>query len=103
MLAEFYAREGRDPTTKEHGALGRRAAADTRGHKTGAGVADLRSRWLDEAARVGVTPESLTDGIGAAALAQPAQRRGVVVDDVIAEVTEHRSAWHRLDGAAGDL
>ena len=37
----------------------REAAADTRGHKTGNGVADLRTRWRSEAADVGVTPETL--------------------------------------------
>ena len=43
-LAEFWTREGRDPTPKERGALGRQAAADTRGHKSGHGVGDLRAQ-----------------------------------------------------------
>ena len=46
-LAEFWTREGRDPTPKERGALGRQAAADTRGHKSGHGVGDLRARWSE--------------------------------------------------------
>ena len=75
-LAEFWAREGRDPTPKERGALGREAAADTRGHKTGNSVPDLRARWLDEAAAVGVTPASLTTSIGEAARAQPGAAAG---------------------------
>ena len=82
-LAEFWAREGRDPTPKERGALGREAAADTRGHKTGNGVPDLRARWLDEAAAVGVTPASLNTNIRVAASAGP-ERQRVVIDDVIA-------------------
>ena len=56
-LAEFWTREGRDPTPKERGALGRQAAADTRGHKSGHGIDDLRARWLEEAAEIGVTPD----------------------------------------------
>ena len=96
-LAEFWAREGRDPTPKERGALGRQAAQDTRGHKTGNGVPDLRSRWLHEAAAVGVTPESLRNSIRAAALAQPPERQRVIAEDIIDAVTERRSAWHRLD------
>ena len=57
-VAEFYAREGRDPTRWERAALTREAAADTRAHKTGNGVPDLKTRWLAEAANVGVTPRT---------------------------------------------
>lgn len=96
-LAEFHTREGRDPTPKERGALGRQAAEDTRGHKTGHGVADLRSHWLTEAAAVGVTPESLRDCIEQAAMARPPQRQRMVIEEVIDAVTQRRSAWHRLD------
>ena len=97
MLAEFSAREGRDPTTKEFGAMGRQAAQDTRGHKTGIGVVDLRSRWLAEAAAVGITPDQLGARFREAAVAHPAEQGRVVIGDVIAAVTETRSAWHRLD------
>ena len=96
-LAEFWTREGRDPTPKERGALGREAAEDTRGHKSGNGVVDLRSRWHAEAAAVGVTPASLRTSIRAAALAQPHERQRVIIEDVIDAVTERRSAWHRFD------
>ena len=65
-LDEFYAREGRDPTRFERAALEREAAADTRAHKTGNGVPDLRTRWLTEAADLGVTPDSLVASITAA-------------------------------------
>jgi len=96
-LAEFHTREGRDPTPKERGALGRQAAEDTRGHKTGHGVIDLRSRWQAEAADVGVTPESLRDSIEQAALVSPLERQQIVIDDVVDAVGQRRSAWHRLD------
>ena len=45
-LTEFYQREGRDPSRFERAALGREAAVDTRAHKTGNGVPDLKTRWL---------------------------------------------------------
>jgi conjugative relaxase-like TrwC/TraI family protein len=96
-LAEFHTRERRDPTPKERGALGREAAEDTRGHKTGHRVADLRSRWLDEAADVGVTAKSIRDGIEQAAVARPSQRQRVVIEDVIDAVCQRRSAWHGFD------
>jgi conjugative relaxase-like TrwC/TraI family protein len=96
-LAEFWAREGRDPTPKERGALGREAAADTRGNKTGNDVTDLRSRWRTEAAIVGVTAEALTADIDLAARAQPTERQQIAISDVVAELAERRSAWHRLD------
>ncbi len=97
MLAEFWDREGRDPTPKERGALGRQASADTRGHKTGNGAPDLRSRWLTEAAAVGVTPASLTAGIRTAAHTRTTERQHVSVGDVVDTVAARRSAWHRLD------
>ena len=58
---EFRARQGREPTRWEHAALTREAAVDTRAHKSGNGVADLRSRWLDEAAAVGWDAPALID------------------------------------------
>jgi hypothetical protein len=77
--------------------LGREAAEDTRGHKTGHGVSDLRSRWLAEADAIGVTPESLHASIEHAALPRPPQRQQVVIEEVIDAVGQCRSAWHRLD------
>ena len=41
----------------ERAALCREASADTRAHKTGNGVADLRTRWAAEAAELGWTAE----------------------------------------------
>ena len=95
-LAEFWTREGRDPTPKERGALGREAAADTRGHKTG-GVTDLRSRWLTEAATIGVTADTLNADIHLTAQTRSAEREQIAVADVVTELAERRSAWHRLD------
>jgi conjugative relaxase-like TrwC/TraI family protein len=97
-LAEFYTREGRDPTPKERGALGREAAADTRRHKTGAATPDLRAIWTAEAAAVGVDADSLTAGIVAAGRERPYVGR-VTVAEVIDELGERHSAWHRLDVA----
>jgi conjugative relaxase-like TrwC/TraI family protein len=97
MLAEFRAREGRDPTSKEHGAIGRRAAEDTRGHKTGTAPSDLRSLWRAEAAAVGVTPDVVEASIRTAAQAAPVEQQRISVADVVAAVGERRSAWHRLD------
>lgn len=96
-LAEFYAREGRDPTPKERGALGRQAAVDTRTHKSGHGVPDLRSRWLTEAADIGITPTALDDGIADAAQRDPAAAAPLDVAGVLDELGERRSAWHRFD------
>jgi conjugative relaxase-like TrwC/TraI family protein len=97
LLADFHAREGRDPISKEDGAMRRQAAADTRGHKSGHGAGDLRSRWLAEAATVGVTAETLADSIKAAAVDRPEVEQSVTVAEVIAAVAEQRSAWHRFD------
>jgi conjugative relaxase-like TrwC/TraI family protein len=66
-VAEFRVRQGRYPTRWEHAALTREAAVDTRARKSGNAAADLRSRWLTEAAVLGVTPDSLIASITAAA------------------------------------
>ena len=95
-LAEFWTREGRDPTPKERGAIGRQAAADTRGHKSGHGTEDLRAHWLAEAAAVGVTPASLESSIRSAVRHAPRFEFGTY-QDLMAEMVERRSAWHRLD------
>ncbi len=96
-LTDFYTREGRDPTRFERAAIEREAAADTRGHKTDVAVADLRTRWLDEAAEVGVTPQRLVDAVQAAARTHPEPARELSVRDVLAELADRQSAWHRMD------
>ncbi len=73
------------------------ASADTRRHKTGAGVLDLPSRWLTEAATVGVTPPALTAAIIQAARTQTLEQPAVSVTDVLADLAGRRSAWHRMD------
>ena len=96
-LAKFWTREGRDPTAKERGALGREAAADTRSHKTGNGVDSLRTRWKREAASVGVTADSLTAAIDTAAQLSPVGPEPTSVAEIVEVLGERRSAWHRLD------
>lgn len=96
-LAEFRHREGRDPTPKERGALGREAAADTRGRKTGDAAEDLRTVWRREAASVGVTADTLAAGIAEAAQAPSVEPQRVTVGDIVADLSGGRSAWHRLD------
>ena len=74
-VGEFRAREGRDPTRWERAAMEREAAADTRSRKTGRPVADLRSRWRDEARELGWTAERLTEGLTVPAHEQPEPAR----------------------------
>ena len=94
---EFRQREGRDPSRFERAALEREAAADTRLRKTGHGVPDLRARWTQEAAGIGVTAETLTESITEAARAAVVSPGRVTVGEVIEELSARRSAWHRLD------
>ena len=103
-VGEFRRREGRDPTTWERAALGREASADTRAHKTGHGVADLRTRWAAEAAELDWTPEPA----GRRRRRWPRVRRRepapmVTVDEVIDRLSASGSTWTRADVAAGDL
>jgi len=93
-VADFVQREGRHPTRFEHAALEREAAADTRARKTVNVVPDLPTRWRTEAAGIGVTAESLGEWIHAAARAtvQPVK---VSVAEVIEDLSQQRSAWHR--------
>ena len=95
-ITEFRQREGRHPSKFEHAALEREAAADTRHRKTGHGVPDLQARWRSEAAAIGVTRDTLTDLIAEAARVAVRQAT-VTVADVIEDLSEKRSAWHRMD------
>ncbi len=95
-IAEFRQREGRSPSKFERAALEREAAADTRHRKTGHDVSDLQARWRSEAAAIAITAETLTESIaGAARVALPPIK--VTVADVIEDLSEKRSAWHRTD------
>ena len=74
----------------------REAAVDTRVHKSGNGVADLQTRWLNEAFDAGITPEdlvaSVTEAGRARALVEP-----VTVGAVVEALSATGSAWHRAD------
>ena len=94
---EFRARQGRDPTRWEHAALTREAAVDTRAHKSGNGVADLRSRWLDEAAAVGWDAPALIDQL---TRRRPNPARPAVqptVDEVVDVLSAAGSTWTRAE------
>ena len=75
-IGDFIDRTGREPTDGEYAAMEREAAADTRDHKTGLGVTDLRSRWHQEAESVGYDAIDLVDSVRtAAANLSPKRRR----------------------------
>ena len=95
LLDAFRDREGRDPTRWEHAAIKREAAADSRANKTGAPVADLETRWLDEAAALGWTPKKL-----AQELAKPRELPApepVTITQVLDLLSVEKSTWHRAD------
>lgn len=94
---DFRHREGRSPSRLEAAALEREAAGDTRNRKSGNGVPDLRARWRQEAADLGITAESLTRSIADAARLAPAPAAPPTAAEVIDELSASRSAWHRMD------
>jgi conjugative relaxase-like TrwC/TraI family protein len=94
-LDEFRHREGREPSPKERAALEREASADTRGRKTGLGVADLATRWQGEAAEVGWTVERVVEGVQRAADRSPTD--ALTVTDVVEAVSAQHSSWGRAD------
>ena len=95
-LAVFDRRERREPSPFERAAMEREAAVDTRGHKTGITVTDLRPRWQTEAKGLGITPASLNQGIRTASReAEPVQH--ATAADIIAVLSEKSSVWHRMD------
>jgi conjugative relaxase-like TrwC/TraI family protein len=94
-LVDFWEREGRDPTSIERAAIRRESAADTRRHKTGDGVPDLRTRWRTEARELGVTAKSLSASVAAAHRPEPRQRTRA--QQIIEQLSTERSSWHRMD------
>jgi len=96
-IADFIDRTGREPTDGEYAAMEREAAADTRGHKTGLGVTELRSRWDREAESVGYEAIDLVDSVNAAARERLATASPVSVAEVLEELAERRSTWNRMD------
>ena len=95
-LDEFRHREGREPSPKERAALEREASADTRGRKSGLGVADLATRWQGEAAEVGWTVERLVEHVQRAA-ADRSPTDSLTVTDVVEAVSAQHSSWGRPD------
>ena len=97
-LVEFRDREGRDPTRWERAALTREASADTRGHKTGNGVADLQTRWKSEAAALGWTAVDVVDCVTTVARglnAEPTPRATIV--QIVEALSVAGSTWNRAD------
>ena len=96
-IADFIDRTGREPTDGEYAAMEREVAADTRDHKTGLGVTDLRSRWHREASSVGYDAPALVDSVRAAAGEAAATVPPVTVAEVLEDLAERRSTWNRMD------
>ena len=96
-IADFVDRTGREPTDGEYAAMEREAAADTRDHKTGLGVTDLRARWEREAEGVGYDAIDLVDSVRTAAREHVADASPVTVAEVLEELAERRSTWNRMD------
>lgn len=92
----FREREGRDPSRWERAAICREAAADSRQTKTGTPVADLATRWRDEAAAIGWTPERLVAELTRARRSGPASG-AVTIDQVLDQLTANGSTWLPVD------
>jgi conjugative relaxase-like TrwC/TraI family protein len=93
---DFRLRNGRSPTRSERLAMEREAAVDTRGHKSGLGVAELATRWRTEAEDVGWTAERLREQVDRAA-AERSPADPVSVADIVEAVSATRSSWGRAD------
>jgi conjugative relaxase-like TrwC/TraI family protein len=92
----FRHRHGCEPSQSQRAAMTREAAADTRGHKSGHGAAELVTRWRREAAGAGWTIEQLVAGIEVAAH-QPTPAVALTVGGVVAAVSAQHSSWGRPD------
>jgi conjugative relaxase-like TrwC/TraI family protein len=91
---DFRERQGRDPTRWERAALCREASADTRAHKTGTGVTELRPRWAREADALGWTPNQVTAELHRA-VGEPAPV--ITMEDVLDDLSAAGSTWSRAD------
>jgi conjugative relaxase-like TrwC/TraI family protein len=96
-VAEFRERQGRDPTTWERAALTREAAADTRSHKTDAGVEVLRSRWEHEAEALGWTGPDLAAELAAFGRGATDRPAPTTVSEVLDSLSSRGSTWTRAD------
>lgn len=95
-LMGFRESEGRDPTRWERAAITREAAADSRRHKTGAPVTDLRQAWREEAAGLGWTGSRLTAAL-ATSHPSPTRRSQISVDEAIDQLSATSSTWLPID------
>lgn len=104
-IADFGARQGRDPNRWELGALKREAAVDTRGHKSGNGVPELMTRWDREAADVGWTAFDLIDALEAQRVDPNERPSAISVDALVDALSIAGSSWNRAQivGALTDL
>jgi len=96
-VAEFVGRQGRDPNQWELAAIKREAAVDTRSHKSGNGVAELVTRWQDEAGGVGWDEFALIDAVEEAGRQLPTEPQSVNVDEIIAALSTGGSTWSRAN------
>jgi hypothetical protein len=80
--------------------LEREASADTRGGKSGLGVADLARRWQGEATEVGWTVNRLVEHVQRAAADHP-PTTSLTVSDVVDVVAAEHSSWGRPDVIQG--
>ena len=98
-LDEFIEREGRDPSEWEVAKMTREAVIDTRQKKSGAGVADLTTRWVNEAHDLGWSGRDLLDeALRFAASVAPDQRAdSLTAHEVVNHMSSKGSAWNRAD------
>ncbi len=96
-LAEFYQREGRDPTPIERGAIGREAALDTRTVKSGQRCRrPTRPVAHRSRQRRGHSQRRCRPSIVTPPRWSHRSPSAVSVGEVV-EVLAQRSSWHRLD------
>lgn len=96
-VADFVGRQGRDPNHWELAAIKREAAVDTRSHKSGNGVAELVTRWHDEAEAIGWDGLALIDAVEQAGRQLPAEPQSVNVEEIIATLSTGGSTWNRAN------
>ena len=96
-LADFFDREGRDPSGFEYAAMEREAAVDTRAKKSGLGVPDLRTRWEREAAGVGIDAAALTTAVTDASRQHRLEVSPLDVSEVVESLASRQSTWNRMD------
>ncbi len=96
-VEDFRLREGRDPSRWERAAITREAAADTRSHKSGNGVADLRTRWTREANGAGWSADQLGESIRAAAPEVGGKAEPLTVAEIVNALSASQSSWTRPD------